>query len=505
VRFASGLVLLQAAIKLGLHLTVNARTPYGIHRDELLYLAMGRHLQLWGMDFPPAIAIVAEVSRTFLGESLVALRLLPAVFGAAIVVLAGMIARELGGGRVAQGLAAFCVLTSPLFLRSANLLQPVVIDQLIWTALLYTFVRLCRGHGPGEWILLGVLAGLGLLTKFTIAFIGLGIVAAVLLSPLRQARRTWWPWIGLAAALAIGAPSLVGQIRLDFPVLSQMADLRTSQLERITPFDFLLGQLLWGPAVLLGVAGLVGLLASESLRPFRPVGWSIAVAFVLLMVGQGKAYYAGPLYPTLFAAGALLFERATHGPRGKILQAITVTVLFGFFLLVFPLGVPVLPPLDMAAYARALGVTAAVRTNTGEVGALPQDYADMLGWKEQAEAVAGVYWSLSEEQRKRVVLLAGNYGEAGALDFYGPRLRLPSAVSPAGSYWFFGPGDRPGEVVITLGVPAESLRQFYDAVRTVARVGHPWAVDEERRVPINVGTGARTTLQEAWPSLARRN
>ena len=503
--FAKGLVLLQAAITLGLHVAVNARAPYGVHRDELLYLAMGRNLRLWGMDFPPAIAVVAEVSRTLLGESLVALRLLPAIFGAAIVVLAGMIARELGGGRFAQGLAAFCVLTSPLFLRAANLLQPVVIDQLIWTALLYTFVRLSRGHGPGEWILLGLLTGLGLLTKFSIAFIALGILAAALLSPLREARFTWWPWLGLAAALVVGAPSLVGQIRLGFPVLAQMADLRASQLERIGPFDFLLGQLLWGPAVVLAWAGLVGLFASPTLRPFRPVGWCVTVAVLLLMVGQGKAYYAGPLYPTLFAAGAVLFEQASHGLRGEIAQAAAVAALFAFFLIVFPLGVPVLPPLEMAAYARTLGVTAAVRTNTGEIGSLPQDFADMLGWKEQAEAVAAVYRSLPLAQRERVVLVAGNYGEAGALDFYGPRLRLPPVVSPAGSFWFFGPGELPGEVVITLGVPPESLRQYYDSVRTVSRIGHPWAVDEERRVPISIGTGARTTLQQVWPSLAGRN
>ena len=144
-------------------------------------------------------------------------------------------------------------------------------------------------------------------------------------------------------------------------------------------------------------------------------------------------------------------------------------------------------------------------TNTGEVGALPQDFADMLGWKEQAKAVARVFQSLPPPQRERAVLVAANYGEAGALDFYGPALGLPPAVSPAGSYWFFGPGDRSGEVVITLGVPAEDLRRYYDSVRTVSRVGHPWAVREERRVPINVGTGARTTLQAVWPSLGGQN
>jgi hypothetical protein len=241
------------------------------------------------------------------------------------------------------------------------------------------------------------------------------------------------------------------------------------------------------------------------MRAFRPVGWCCVVTFVLLMVGQAKPYYAGPLYPALFAAGTVGLERVAHGSRGEIVQAATVAVLFAFFLIVAPLGVPILPPLEMAAYARALGVTAAVRTNTGEVGALPQDYADMLGWREQAAAVAKVYHGLPEEQRRRAVLVAGNYGEAGALDLYGPRLDLPPAVSPTGSYWFFGPGDLPGEVIVTLGVPADSLRELYDSVRTAAWVGHPWAVEEERRVSINVATGARTTLQALWPSLSGRN
>ena len=503
--FAASLVLLQAALKLVLHVAVNLRTPYGFHRDELLYLGMGRHLRLWGMDFPPAIAIIAELSRTLMGDSLAAIRFLPALFGSAVLVLAALIARELGGGRVAQGLAAFCVLTSPLFLRSANLLQPVVMDQLIWTAALYALVRLCRGHGPGGWLLLGLALGLGLLTKFSVAFIGLAIVIGVLASPLRAALLTPWPWIGLVSALALGAPSIVGQIRLGFPVLAQMADLRASQLERIGPADFLLGQLHWGPAVLLAAAGLYGLLASPALRPFRAPGWSCVAAFAILVLLQGKPYYAGPLYPTLFAAGALLFERAAEGLTAEILQVGTVAILLAFAVGTLPLGVPILPPPAMAGYAHALGVKAAVRTNTGELGSLPQDYADMLGWEEQVATVARVYHTLPEDQRKQAVVVAGNYGEAGALDFYGPRYGLPEVVSPAGSYWFFGPGDRPGKVVITIGVAEDDLRRFFDSVEPAATVSHPWAVEEERNLTVNVGTRPRTTLQQLWPSLAGRN
>ncbi len=330
--FAGTLVLLLAVLKLTLHVMVNVRTPYGLHRDELLYLGMGRHLQLWKMDFPPGIALVAEVSRTLLGDSITAIRFLPAVFGSATMVLAALIARELGGGRTAQGLAAFCVLTNPLFLRSANLLQPVVMDQLIWTAALYALVRLCRGYGPGGWLLLGLCLGLGLLTKFSVAFVGLAIVAGILLSPLRIALLTPWPWIGLALALVVGAPSVVGQIRLGFPVLAQMADLKASQLERITPVGFLLG-----PAVV-GARG-----ATRHRRPLwtarRPgapgrsarSGGACVAALAILVLLQGKPYYAGPLYPALFAAGAVLFERiAANGLAGEMLQMGTVAILFAF-------------------------------------------------------------------------------------------------------------------------------------------------------------------------------
>jgi hypothetical protein len=171
----------------------------------------------------------------------------------------------------------------------------------------------------------------------------------------------------------------------------------------------------------------------------------------------------------------------------------------------FPLGVPILPPPAMADYAKALGVEAAVRTNTGEVGSLPQDYADMLGWEEQVAAVARVYHALPAHQRDRAVLVAGNYGEAGALEHYGSRYGLPRVVSPAGSYWFFGPGELPGEVVVSIGVSARDLSEYFKSVETAATLSHPWAVEEERHLTINVATGGRGTLQDLWPSLAGRN
>jgi 4-amino-4-deoxy-L-arabinose transferase-like glycosyltransferase len=466
---------------------------------------MGRHLRLWRMDFPPAIALVAEAVRATLGDSLLATRLVPALAGTALVVLAALVARELGGGRWSQALAALGVVASPLFLRSANLFQPVVLDQLAWTVALYALVRLCREDRPRWWLLLGAALGAGLLTKFSAAFVGL----AVLLALLTTGRRAWlltpWPWLAALLALAIGSPSIVGQLRLDFPVRGQLADLRQVQLERVTPLNFLAGQLLWGPATLIGAAGLVGLLADRRLRAFRVVGWTCVWVFVILMALHGKAYYAGPVYPTLIGAGSVMLERVRGDRLGPVLRWGGVVALLVTMAVLLPIGVPILPPAAMAGYARAIGASSALRTNTGETERLPQDYADMLGWEEQVRAVARVYRSLPAPDRARAVLVAGNYGEAGALDFFGPRYGLPVVVSPTGSYWFFGPGTKPGEVVVTIGAGREDLAPLFDSVEAAGRVTSPWSVAEERDLTIYVARGPYRTLQEVWPSLAGRN
>jgi 4-amino-4-deoxy-L-arabinose transferase-like glycosyltransferase len=493
------------AIKLGLHLLVNGVTPYGFHRDELLYLAMGRHLRLWTMDFPPGIALVANAVRAVLGDSLPALRLLPAVAGTLVLVLAALTAAALGGGRWAQTLAALGVLANPLFLRSANLFQPVVLDQLAWTGALYAVVRLCREPAPRWWMLLGGALGMGLLVKLSAAFVGAALALALLTSTRRAWLATPWPWAAALLALALGSPSLVGQVRLDFPVLAQMADLRQSQLERVTPAQFFLGQLLWGPATLIGLAGLAALAFDPALRPYRIVARTCIYACAILLILHGKAYYVGPIYPVLLGAGGVLLERVGRAGHGPLLRWTTVGALAVTMIVLLPLGLPILPPPAMAVYARAIGADAALRTNTGEMERLPQDYADMIGWPAQVRAVALVYRALSPDDQRRAVIVAANYGEAGALDFFGPREGLPRVVSPAGSFWFFGPGDRSGEVVITIGVARRDLEPLFGSIEEAAHIESPWSVAEERTLTILVARRPKRTLQQVWPSLAGMN
>ena len=494
------LVVLLAGFTLLLHVGAAAVTPYEFHRDELLYFSMGTHLRLFHMDFPPLIALLSELLRHTVGVSVFTCRLLPALAGAGVLLVAMATARALGGGRTAVLLAGTAVLTGVIFLRTAALFQPVVFDQLAWAGALYALLRLEQTDDPRWWRWLGLAGGLGLLTKFSIAFIGVGVLAAILLTPRRRALLTSGPWIALAIVLVVGSPSIIGQVALGFPVLGQLEGLRGSQLERITWSEYLITQpLMMGPAIVLAVAGAVAPFVDPRLGAFRSVAIACVATFVLLGALQGKPYYAGPIFPVLSAAGAVWVEGvARPRVRAAIAWGVGVAaVASGAALL--PLGLPVIPPAPMARYAAAIGLTAATQTNTGGQLPLPQDYADMLGWREKADVVAGVVATLTPAEREQTVLYGDNYGQAGALDLYGRRLGLPPVVSLAGSFYYFGPGERPAGVIVALGVEPDEIETVRcGSLEVGPRVRNPWGVAEERDVPIVVCRGPDLTLRELW-------
>ncbi|MBA2685564.1 MAG: glycosyltransferase family 39 protein [Gemmatimonadaceae bacterium] len=493
-------------------MVVNRFSPFGFQRDEFLYMAMGEHLRLWRMDFPPFIAIISQVERFLLGDSIVAIRFLPAVTAGLLVMMAAFVARELGGGKFAQLLAAVAVATSPLFLRAPDLFQPVIFDQLWWTLALYALIRLGTGAprddtlatAPRWWIVLGVVCGVGLLTKFSLLFFGAALVAALIIAPQRRVLLTPWPYAAAVLAFAIGSPSFVGQLALGYPVADQMKTLQGSQLAHVSLFSFVLGQLVWGPGVLLALCGALFLVMTKGMRPYRAVGWTCIGAFMLLLVLHGKSYYIGPIFPTLFGAGAVLFERWS-ARRSAVLRVGTIAALVAYAAYLVPIELPIFSKETTAAYVERAGLGVTTKTNQGSSLRLPQDYADMLGWPALANAVAHVYDSLPPAKRAQVVIVGENYGEAGALEFYGPKLGLPRVVSAAGSYWFFGPGEKPGTVVISLGVTQQDMEKFFGTVTPAGRVLNDWGVPEEQDVSIYIGENPKMTLQELWPKLAGRN
>lgn len=505
--FATRVIGAIVAVHLALHLYVLAVTQFGVHRDEFLYFGMGRHLRFWRMDFPPLIAVLANVSRGIFGDSLASVRVFPALEGAVLIALAALIARELGGGRFAQAFAAIAVLASPMIMRTSTLFHPVILDQIWWTLALYALVRLARTEDQRWWLLVGAALGFGLLTKFSIAFIGIGLLAALLVTSWRRTLLTRWPWIAVAIALVIGAPSIVGQIRLGFPVVGQMHDLQSTQLMHVTWLSFIEEQpLLIGPvSFIVAVVGAVALVWNAELRAYRVAGLSAVFAFVLLFLLHGKSYYAGPIYPMLLAGGAVVLERVRRPTFGTVLRVATLALVIVLGVVALPIGMPILSPEATASYAARLGVGAAVRTNRGNIDRLPQDYADMLGWEEQSQALRVAYQSLTPDEQRDAVIVGDNYGEAGAAEFYRQRYGLPPVVSSAGSYWYFGPGEKPGRVAISIGESAKDMRKFYGDVREAIHLMSPWSVSEERSLDVLVSRDPKTTLQAIWVQEAGRH
>ncbi len=472
-----------AIASLGLHLL--PRPGYGFHRDELLYLAMGDHLSLLRMEFPPLIALLARAARVVPLDLLAAIHLLPALAAAALPVLTARICRVLGGGARAQRCSAVAVLAAPLFLRAGSLFQPVVFEQLWWAIALLALVELLAGRDRRWWLVLGASIGLSALTKFSVVFLVAGLLVALALSPLRRDLRSRWLWLGAGMAAVLALPSLTGQIAWDWPFLAQARALQATQLRHVDAAGFLGGQFfMLGPGAPLWIIGLIALLAAASLRRFRPVGLLALTVLLLLLLLGGKDYYFGPIHPLLIAAAATVlgtwFDR-----RGRVplfAGAIALLLVGGAGLL--PLGVPILPPPQLARYAAALGVTRATETNQGGRLPLPQDFADMTGWREQVAVVAGVFHSLSAEQQRSAVIMTNNYGRAGAVALFGPEFGLPYPISRHGDFYLWGTGDRSGEVIVLVGGRAEDWRRYWGEVTEAGRSANPWGVEEEQSVPI---------------------
>lgn len=505
-RPALALLLGLAGAKLALHLALSGR--YGYFRDELYFLDCGRHLD-WGyVDHAPLVGLAARLAL-LLGASLPLLRAIPAVAGAGTVLLAGALAWRLGGGRFAQGLAALAVLVMPIRLGIDGLFSMNAFEPLFWMGAAYVLVRIVQTGDGRRWVVLGLLIGAGLMNKHSTAFFAAALAVGVMLTPLRAHLRTCWPWLGLAAALAVFAPNLAWQVRHDFPTLEGLRNVaRSGKNVVLGPAAFAGQQVLMVHPVLLPLwaAGLAWLFRGDKGR-YRALGWTAAFFFALLYLLKGKNYYLAPIYPILLAAGSVACVRALEAwrpGRARLWPRAAIVALVGSSgAITAPLVLPLLAPERYLAYARALGA-APPRTEVAHEGPLPQMFGDQFGWPELTAEVARIYHSLPDHERARAAIFAGNYGEAGAINHFGPAHGLPRAVSAHQTHFFWGPGDATGEVVIVLQGNRERLEQRCASVQEAGRHFHPWGMAEENR-PIYVCRGLKTPLAELWPRLKHWN
>jgi len=491
-----------ALAKLVLHLATAGL--YGLFVDELYFLACGEHLA-WGyVDMPPLTALQAWLARTLFGDSMLAIRLLPALAGAGLVLLAGALARELGGGRLAQILAALGVLVAPIHLFASTYLSMNSIEPLVWTGCALVLLRLGRTGNPRLWPSFGLLAGVGLQNKHTMLVFGFALLLGLLLVPERRLIFNRYFLLAGGIAFAVFLPNLVWMIRHDFPMLELLANIRRNQRNvELNPFQFMGQQALFimHPLALpLWAGGLAAFLFLKRCRRARFLGIAYLATLAILLFTDGRVYYLAPAYPMLLAGGAAALERWLARPRWRWAAWAYPALLAVGGLVTAPLAMPLLSPENYLRFTRWLGFTQP-QIEHRRTSALPQLFADRFGWPEMAAATARVFHALPPAERARAAVYGNDYGEAGAIDFYGPRLGLPKAISAHQNYWYWGPRHYTGAVGIVLGEDnPDALRRQFESVTPAERVGHPYAM-RSQHFTIYVCRGLRRPLAELWPEI----
>jgi len=466
-----GVLVLVAAANVVLHVATNGQ--YGFHRDELQTLDDARHLD-WGfVPYPPITPFIGRVELLLFGTSLIGFRFFAAVAVSAIMVLVGLMAKELGGNRHIQLLSAVAAGIAPISLVQGAVFQYVSFDYLWGVSATYLLIRLLKSEDPRWWVPIGAVLGLGMETRYTIGVLILGIVAAVLLPGARRFLLNRWLWVGVAVSLLVFLPNLIWQVRQHFISLEWLSYLRARDLRQGRYDGFYREQLLTCVNPLTALLPLLGLwfyfVRAEG-RRFRFLGWTFVVSFMVFALARSRTYYTAPLYPMLLAAGSVQLGALLDGLRpawSRLVYGAQWTAVYVGGAALVPLLLPVAP------------IGSGVWRVTSKMS---DQFREEIGWPDLARSVSGVYGSLSAEERQRTGILTGNYGEAGALNLYGPKLGLPHAMSLTNSFWYRGYDPRLPQTVILAGFDLDEGQKLFGSCVVAAKNTNPLGiVNEESR------------------------
>jgi hypothetical protein len=495
---------LIALFQLALQMTFHGN--YGYFRDELYYIACSNHLAFGYVDQSPLSIAILAVSRWILGDSLHALRFLPALAGAGVVILAASITRRIGGGRFAQGLAALSVVAAHVLIGSGRYFSMNAFDVLFWALAGYIVVKILTEDRPRLWIAFGVVVGFGLLNKYSVGFLCIGLVAGLLLTSHRKQLATKYFWLGAMFAFLLFLPHVMWEVRHGLPTLEFMRNASQQKNAPVTITEFAVGQLrennYFGAPIWL--LGLYYFFFHRDGKRCRPLGWMYVVVFVTMVIGNAKVYYLSPIYPMLLAGGAVFAERLIQEHSWNWIRPVYVSLMIVWSAVVLPFALPVLPVQKFIEYEKFLGVTPRAEERSS-LGALPQYYADMFGWEEMVAAVAKVYQTLTPAEQAKCLIFVRNYGEAGAIDFFGKKYGLPPAACAHNNYWLWDPGDRTGDVAIILGSSRvlqknlDDLQRRYRQVELVATTNCSLCMPYENGRQFFLCRGMNTTFQRVWP------
>jgi hypothetical protein len=490
--------------KLIFHIYFNNR--YGYFRDEFNYMACGDHLQ-WGyVDQPPLIPFLIHICRAVLGDSLRSIRFIPALASSLLVVQTAVLARELGGRRYAVLLSAVCAVIAPQYLSNGSLLGTNCLEPNLWMGCAYLAILAIKRNDPRYWLWFGLVAGLGMEEKYSIAVFGLGIVVGLLLTEQRRVFLNKWIWLGGIAAFLIFLPNLLWNIHYDWPFVQLMRAIKAEGRDVVLgPGQYFFQQtLLVNPLTApIWLAGLFSLLFSARLRSYRVLGWCYLVCYGVFFVLHGKNYYLAPVYPMLLAAGAVVIETGISRPRLAWMKPAIAVVLLATGVHLAPVVVPVLSPDRFLAYTKYLPFKLPVMEHSHARAALPQWYSDQFGWQEIVDETAVAWNRLTPDERKDCGIFAQDYGQAGAIDFLGRRDGLPSSLSGHQTWFLWGPRGYSGNCMIVLDDRKEVLERYWNQVEYVGTSApNPYALEQQIAVFLCKGKKFDSWAGE-WPHLKR--
>lgn len=463
-----GVLILMALCLVIVHTLTNGQ--YGFHRDELATLDDARYLA-WGYPaYPPVTPLIARLALELFGPTTAGVRFFSALAQGVVLVLTGLMTRELGGRRWAQIVAAVSVAIAPVALGSGALLQYVTFDYLWWVMVAYLMIRLLKSGNPRWWLAVGVVAGLGLMTRYTMAFLLAALVGGMLFTPARRHLRSPWLWGGAGLALLIFLPNLIWQFQHDFISLELLRSNHARDIRIGRTDSYLPGQLMTAAnlfTVPLWLAGLWYYFRRKEGEPYKLIGWLYVLTFLLYLFTHGRDYYEAPAYPMLLAAGAVVTElwiTKMSTVWARVTKGVVWTACAVGGLLIAAVALPV-APVNSRWWDFASGING--------------DLREEIGWPELVQTVAGIRDSLPAADRAQLGILAGNYGEAGALNLYGPAYGLPRAMSGIDSYWLRGYTNPPPQTVIVVGISREFLEKNFETYELAGHITNRFNVKNE--------------------------
>ncbi len=432
------LIFFLALIKLALPFLLQS-SAYEPHRDEFLYLAEGQHMA-WGyMEVPPLLSVFAWLVN-ICGGGMFWIKFWPSLFGALTFLIVAKTILSLGGKWFAIVLGFLPFITGS-YLRVHFLFQPNFLEIFFWTVIAWSIISFVQTQ-QNKWLyVFGVSVGLGMLSKYSVAFFVLSILLGVLLTAQRKIFVNKHFWIGALLAFIIFLPNLLWQYNHHFPVVYHMKELQETQLQYVSPMSFIIDQLLMNlPALFIWMAGLYFTGFSGKTNQYRFIALAYVFVIVLLLLGHGKNYYALGVYPILCAFGAYHIEQSTI-TRFKFWRYAVVVFAVALGYLFVPIALPIYEPAKLVAFYKKKRTerTGALKWEDQKNHPLPQDFADMLAWEEMAKKMAVAYNTLDSNEKKTAILFCDNYGQAGAVNYYGRKYNLPQAYSDNASFLYWMP------------------------------------------------------------------